>query len=623
MIKKLKDKEGEKIMKVVSLNFMLSMFLIFYHPTAKAMMDSSQEEERQQVSYVSLSPAGSSRSELSSSTFSEYFPDEILSTIFVLLEINDLGKVAQVSTGWKKVTENPDLWTYIGKKYYGDYLNEEDPRENARKKCIYHYLSVVVNATEDLNKIERLVNYYRLCFYCPPFMKGIDLIDNLITNFQPSSIEDLVAQGNRKAIEKKLLSLTEEKTGTRRRWIGQDTGWRDVSYFYNAYTPEYLKFNNLLVEKGDSQAIERKIMGLAIGDHGYEKDPSAAKELNDVFVEKEDIKAIERKIEGLTEGKYGYDTDLSATREFNELLIGKDYAQAIERKIEGLLEGKFGYEKNPTAIKEFNEVLVERGNAKAIERKIWGLLEGKFEYNKSPEDAKNFNDFLVEKGNPVAFERKFTGLYSGGYGYEKNLTAAREINELFVKRGDQKAIATKIIGLAEGSHTYAKDPEAAKIVIESLDAQNANIWKYHGLLEGKYGYEKDLMAAREFNELLVERDDPEATERKIKGLAEGQHGYKKDLKALRIFNDFLGERDDPEALVRKIRGLIAGQYGYEKDFSVAREFIESLLMRDSPIARAIGKYIKAFAMKYGVAELGYEKDREKAIEFIKENYVPY
>ncbi len=42
-----------------------------------------------------------------------------------------------------------------------------------------------------------------------------------------------------------------------------------------------------------------------------------------------------------------------------------------------------------------------------------------------------------------------------------------------------------------------------------------------------------------------------------------------------------------------------------------------------PSARAIGKYIKAFAQKYGVLELGYEQEREKAIEFIKENRVPY
>jgi len=68
---------------------------------------------------------------------------------------------------------------------------------------------------------------------------------------------------------------------------------------------------------------------------------------------------------------------------------------------------------------------------------------------------------------------------------------------------------------------------------------------------------------------------------------------------------------------------LKGEHGYEKDPGAAREFIESLVASEFPVVRAIGKYIKAFAMKYGISELGYEQDRARAIEFIRENHVPY
>jgi len=47
------------------------------------------------------------------------------------------------------------------------------------------------------------------------------------------------------------------------------------------------------------------------------------------------------------------------------------------------------------------------------------------------------------------------------------------------------------------------------------------------------------------------------------------------------------------------------------------------VINEFSVARAMGKYIKAFAMKYGVIDLGYERDRENAVRFIKENHVPY
>ena len=55
---------------------------------------------------------------------------------------------------------------------------------------------------------------------------------------------------------------------------------------------------------------------------------------------------------------------------------------------------------------------------------------------------------------------------------------------------------------------------------------------------------------------------------------------------------------------------------------MAKEFIESLSLNKTPIVRGIGMYIKAAAMKYGLSQLGYEQDRAKAIQFIRDNHIP-
>jgi hypothetical protein len=114
--------------------------------------------------------------------------------------------------------------------------------------------------------------------------------------------------------------------------------------------------------------------------------------------------------------------------------------------------------------------------------------------------------------------------------------------------------------------------------------------KFNGLLEGNYGYVKDLTAAREFNELLVERGNPKPIERKLKSLTLGgikvritleSRGYQfptadvryvyeivplygdvKDLTTARKLNELLIDRGDPEAIARKMMGLECEEYGY-------------------------------------------------------------
>lgn len=78
------------------------------------------------------------------------------------------------------------------------------------------------------------------------------------------------------------------------------------------------------------------------------------------------------------------------------------------------------------------------------------------------------------------------------------------------------------------------------------------------------------------------------------------------------------------ALIQKLKGLVDwSPVGYVKSPAAARELIENLLKSENSVLHVNGKHLKAFALKYGVPELGYGQDKEEAIEFIRQNYVPY
>lgn len=66
----------------------------------------------------------------------ETLPDEIYISVFRFLNIRDLGQIVQVSTRWKRITENLDLWRSIGLKLYGSYLSEEDLRDKPKQKAV-------------------------------------------------------------------------------------------------------------------------------------------------------------------------------------------------------------------------------------------------------------------------------------------------------------------------------------------------------------------------------------------------------------------------------------------------------------------------------------------------------
>jgi hypothetical protein len=87
----------------------------------------------------------------------------------------------------------------------------------------------------------------------------------------------------------------------------------------------------------DQEAIKRKIEGLAgyYGYYGSGRNLAAAREFNENLVEKGDQEAIERKIIGLIDGKYGYEKNPVAAREF------RDCCELTDCKDLGIKKGDF------------------------------------------------------------------------------------------------------------------------------------------------------------------------------------------------------------------------------------------------------------------------------------------
>lgn len=149
-----------------------------------------------------------------------------------------------------------------------------------------------------------------------------------------------------------------------------------------------------------------------------------------------------------------------------------------------------------------------------------------------------------------------------------------------------------------------------------------------------YGYKKDLSALKKFRELLITREelltekrDQEAIERKLTGLEYGRYGYEKDLEAARRFNESLVAKGDPEAVKRKIEGL---------SLSLGCRFERLAISCSRVYRRPINDY-KSYGSWYWEIRKspcievrksrirGYKHpgNREEVIEFIKKNHVPF
>jgi hypothetical protein len=366
--------------------------------------------------------------------------------------------------------------------------------------------------------------------------------------------------------------------------------------------------------QGNEEAIKIKIEGLVNGRLGYKQNPEEAVAFNDSLVEQDNEEAINRKIEGLNLGRYGYKVNpVAAAAILNDFLVEQGNERAIGRKIQGLEQGQYGYERNYEAAVALIESLITQGNQQAVIWKIYGLSLGRYGYKVNPVAAAILNDFLVGQGNERAIRQKIEGLTNGRYGYRKNLKDAAIFNDFLVEKGNEEAINRKIAGLVNGGWGYKQNPEEAVA----------------------------------FNDSLVEQSNKTAMHRKIEGLTNGRCGYRKDLKTAAILNDFLVEQGDEKAIEQKITGLARGQYGYERNYGAAVGFNETLVAQGNEKAiiwkfnRLAGSYVqlkgwleeaadkgkrwacylKAQGLKYGI--LGFEKDREAAIEYILANDIPY
>ncbi|OFX00670.1 MAG: hypothetical protein A2W62_01360 [Alphaproteobacteria bacterium RIFCSPLOWO2_02_42_7] len=312
-------------------------------------------------------------------------------------------------------------------------------------------------------------------------------------------------------------------------------------------------------------------------------------------------------------------------REAIEILIRRGDQDAIGRKIYALGSGSF-YTRDQGQARAMNEYFVRKGDRDAINRKIAWLLWGEEGYTKDLAEARKMNDTLVEKGDRHAIRRKIDGLANGTDGYERDLEAARALNDSLANAGDRDAIRRKLDGLANGADGYERDLEAAQAVNDSLanaGDRDAIRRKIDGLVNGTYGYEKNLVAARALNDSLANAGDQMAIERKIYGLENGRYGYYQDLEALMDFIESRTEKGDSVAIGAKMRGLFWGYYGYEEqeDTSSFRPFIEKLIESDHRTNHAIGYFLKAYGLKYGM--FGYYQNRDAARRYILEHHVPF
>src|SRR3990167_9526447 len=244
--------------------------------------------------------------------------------------------------------------------------------------------------------------------------------------------------------------------------------------------------------------------------------------------------------------------------------------------------------KRKPLLREAIEILIRRGDQDAIGRKIYALGSGSF-YTRDQGQARAMNEYFVRKGDRDAINRKIAWLLWGEEGYTKDLAEARKMNDTLVEKGDRHAIRRKIDGLANGTD----------------------------------GYERDLEAARALNDSLANAGDQMAIERKIYGLENGRYGYYQDLEALMDFIESRTEKGDSVAIGAKMRGLFWGYYGYEEqeDTSSFRPFIEKLIESDHRTNHAIGYFLKAYGLKYGM--FGYYQNRDAARRYILEHHVPF
>ncbi|ACE06305.1 hypothetical protein Aasi_0945 [Candidatus Amoebophilus asiaticus 5a2] len=282
------------------------------------------------------------------------------------------------------------------------------------------------------------------------------------------------------------------------------------------------------------------------------------------------------------------------TEELTQEILDKQATQgnqvAIDRKIEGMADEVYGYDADPEAAVALNERLINQGNEKAINRKIYGLAQGTYGYKENIPATVVFIEDMASKGNQTAIKRKIDGYTYGMYGYQKHPLSAVNLIEHWVEQGSKRAIR----------------------------------WKVKGLANGMYGYKKDLIAAVNLNEALIEQGDEKAIGKKIFGLAHGCYGYEKDLEAAIALNQNLIEQGNEQAIIRKVKGLSQGKDIDDRIsslYQVDMSKLTSWLEEEESKGTCWAHYLKAQGLQYGI--LGFGKDMQAAIGYIKRHNIPY
>ena len=434
----------------------------------------------------------------------------------------------------------------------------------------------------------------------------MDLILDSLTSAQ---IDKLAKLGYEAAIERKIKELNK----------------RDLK-------PEDLKIsknlNEILVGRGNPDAIARKIEGFSHKAWGYTQDLVEAKKFihdmgakgktegigkalnsgnlknqeilkycNDELVDLGDQGAIARKIQGLSHEGYGYTPNLEEATKFIDEIAAKEKTEGIALGLKLIFRSK-----NLKILKHCNDVLVVLENPDAIARKIEGLSGSiVWCYDENLEKAKEFIGHLVVKGKTEGIA---TALSSRNL---KNQEILRYCNDALVDLGNLEAMTRKSEGLRDGSTGYTKDIGRETKHNDDLVAMgnpNALVRKFWGLRTGDFGYDADLKAFKDFKKMLISKEHTEAIETIIKQIAELSPAY--ELNEAKELNDQLVDQGNENAIERQIYGFAHGKHGYPKEPEKAVALNDK--RENQGNSKAIGR--KTWGLNCGC--WGYTKDLETA-----------
>lgn len=441
-------------------------------------------------------------------------PLDILHHLFNLLDIGYLGRMAQLSSYWARVNATSDLWRNVGLTRYADYLSSEILQEDPRQTVIWHYLCVLANMKNSLDIEYNFIHRHNLYMYNPldNYTHFLAEFVHELNNHSLVGRDDVASYG--------VGRYKYDPNFERRRAAVGDPQALEIIATASRYAPFRpnigRKLNEYLVSIGNRRALERRanlLQKAGIGHReyvdwdfqldcirtsqilGYKRDPQIASELSKILIQRGYSAAILRKMLGFTLGIYSCNIDSEEVEKLNFILNKAEDSKLFEHPVIGFALGKYyGYEKDPDAARKLNDELAEQGDLvsmmiklegvepfpiivmekeatckqvnllpsghresdviktalishKFIMQKLFGLLKGGVSY----QAIVGANDWA-----PIYEEKQYEG-----YGYKKNLFELRNyIEELTADSNwETRALGRylKVIGLKNGTLGYTKN----------------------------------------------------------------------------------------------------------------------------------------------------------------------